>query len=61
MSNLQTATQQDFKVGNTLICSQSNMEHVITSKYDDGIYEAKVEGGLICIFTSEARFYKINK
>jgi len=61
MTTLQTATIEDFKVGNTLICSQSNMKHVIISKYDDGIFESKVDGGVTCIFTGNARFYKINK
>ena len=58
MKNLRKATIEDFKVGITLITSEG-YEFTITSKYDDGIWEARGVSGSKCVFENEARFYKV--
>ena len=35
------------------------MNLLITSKYDDGIWEARGVSGSKCVFENEARFYKV--
>lgn len=52
------ATEQDFKVGVTLIDSQGN-RFTIYKKYDEGIWEARGYRGNKCLFSSEAQFYKV--
>lgn len=60
MTNLKTATAEDFKKGSILIDSEG-YEFIVLSKYDTGIWEAKsINGrGSKVIFENEARFYKI--
>ena len=60
MKHLRAATANDFKVGNTLITPEG-YGFCITSKYDNGVWEARgTEGqGDKCLFESEACFYKV--
>lgn len=62
MGTLRTANANDFKIGVTLITSEG-YGFTITSKYDDGIWEARGTSGQgeKCIFEDEARFYKVNE
>jgi len=53
-----TATTEDFKVGTTLVTVEG-FEFTITSKYDDGIWEARGRRGSMCVFENEAKFYTI--
>ena len=60
MTNLRITTVADFKRGSMLMNSEG-FEFILTSKYDDGIWESKSingRGGKV-IFENEARFYKI--
>ena len=58
----QTATIADFKTGNTLYTSEG-YGFTLTSKYSDGIWEARGERGQgeTTIFENEARHYTIIK
>lgn len=58
MKNLRTATKADFKVGTTLITSEG-YRFTISSKYGEGIWETRSEGGGKCVFENEAQFYKV--
>lgn len=49
---------EDFKKGNNLITSEG-FEFTLTSKYANGIWEARSKSGSICIFENEAKFYKV--
>ena len=51
------ATKEDFKSGAILHASFGEVK--ILKKCDPGIWEARVPGGITCIFESEARFYEI--
>lgn len=52
------ATIEDFKVGNTLF--SNDIKHTILRKYDDGIWEARTDGGDKCVFEVEADCYEVN-
>ena len=56
---MKTATAKDFKIGTTLICKTGGYEFTITSKYNDGIWEARGAGGEKCVFEGEADCYFI--
>ena len=58
MKTNRTATTEDFKVGTTLVTSEG-FEFTITSKYDEGIFEARGKRGSKCVFSNEARFYTV--
>ena len=51
---LRTATEEDFKVGTTLIDSEG-YEHTIREKYDEGIWNTRGK----VVFENEARFYQV--
>lgn len=51
------ATVEDFKVGNSLF--YNNIGYTILRKYDDGIWEARTDGGDVCVFEVEADCYKV--
>jgi hypothetical protein len=58
MTTLRQATESDFKVGATLITSEG-YEFTIYSYYSEGIFEARSSSGSKCLFSGEARFYKV--
>lgn len=58
MKNLRQATESDFKIGTTLITSDG-YEFTIYSHYSEGIFEARSSSGCKCLFSGEARFYKV--
>lgn len=60
MTNLVTATANDFKVGTTLF-TQYGYSFTITRFYSEGVWEAKNENGEKCVYESEAMIYKVKK
>jgi len=54
MTNLKTATANDFKIGTVLISSEGYQFKLI-SKYDNGVWECKNRIHV----ESEAKFYKV--
>lgn len=60
MTNLRTATTNDFKIGTTLITDEG-YKFIITEKYDDGIWNARgTQGqGEKCVFEHEAKYYRV--
>jgi len=52
------ATSKNFSVGTTL--TDKHGKWTLTSKYDEGTWEARGERGSKVIFESDARFYTVN-
>jgi hypothetical protein len=55
MTTLRTATNEDFKVGTTLISKTGGWKFTLTKKYSDGVWESREKA----IFEDEAEFYNI--
>ena len=52
---MKTAVASDFKVGATFQDKEEGWRFTITSKYSDGIWNARTNGGDKCVFESEAQ------
>ncbi len=73
MKNLRTATAEDFKVGAKFMTSEgytfvlafkysntpeARPDSKVKSKFHQGVWEARFNSGMKCIFESEAHHYK---
>lgn len=58
---MRTATSKDFKLGTTLVCKSAGWEVTIVRQYGDGIWEAKGNGGIKCVFECEASGYNVKE
>lgn len=61
MKTLRTATKADFKVGTTLIAKSGGWEFTIVREYDNGVWEARGESGLKCVYVGEAHIYSVSE
>ena len=55
MTNLRTATIEDFKIGTTLITKIGGWEFTLRRKYDEGIWESNQK----CHFECYAKSYNV--